>query len=97
MASFIDPYMNDPFDRGAPLLKPGFRHANAAEVRGWCHGSTTPETLRRLYRAAKVADGEILIMDDVFGGTNWRRNHEGHGALVVSASVLEEALKPVSV
>ena len=87
----IDPYKNDPLDRGAPVLKAGFREASVKEIRGW---NIQARDLRRLFEAAKDRDEKMLVVDDVFGGTAWKRNSEGHGALVLRADVLEQALGP---
>ena len=87
----VDPYKNDPLDRGTPVLKPGFREASAREIRGW---NIDARTLRGLFEAAKERDDKILIVDDLFGGQGWKRNSEGHGALILRADVLEQALGP---
>jgi hypothetical protein len=87
----VDPYKNDPLDRGAPVLKTGFREASVKEIRGW---NIDARDLRRLFEAAKERDEKMLVVDDVFGGTAWKRNSEGHGALILRADVLEQALGP---
>lgn len=91
MSNDVDPYMNDPFDGGAPVLKPGFRKASVGEIRRW---KVEAPMLRRLMNTASEREGGFLVMDDVHGGTAWKRNQDGYGGLVVHADVLEEALKP---
>lgn len=87
----VKPYRYSPLDTGEVELTPGFREASAGEIRRW---NVDAHTLRGLFEAAKASDEGYLVMDDVFGGTAWRRNQEGHGGLVVHADVLEEALRP---
>lgn len=79
---------------GQLKLRPGFREASAKEIQKWNIDATT---LRGLWEAAKADDANMLVVDDVFGGTAWKRNQEGHGALILRADVLEEALGPHSI
>lgn len=76
---------------GVLRLKPGFREASVAEIRKW---NIDAQTLRGLFEAAKESISKSLVVDDVFGGTAWKRNSEGHGALILRADVLEQALGP---
>lgn len=76
---------------GELKLRPGFREASVAEIRNWNVDATT---LRSLFEAAKAEDAKMLVVDDVYGGTAWKRNQEGHGALILRADVLEQALGP---
>lgn len=87
----VDPFEDDPLDRGAPLLRAGFRIASVKEIRAW---NINAQTLRGLFEAARDSEDKMLIVDDVFGGTAWKRNSEGHGALILRADVLEQALGP---
>lgn len=87
----LDPFKNDPFDRGTPLLKPGFREASVREIRTW---NLDAQTLRGLFEAARDSKDKMLVVDDVFNGTAWKRNSEGHGGLILRADVLERALGP---
>lgn len=76
---------------GELKLRPGFREASVEEIRHWNVDATT---LRSLFEAAKAETSNMLLVDDVFGGTAWKRNQEGHGALILRADVLEQALGP---
>lgn len=87
----IDPYKDDPLDRGAPVLKPGFREASEKEIRRW---NLDARILRGLFEAARDSRDNMLVVDDVFNGSVWKRNSEGHGGLILRADVLERALGP---
>lgn len=76
---------------GELTLRPGFREASVKEIQRW---NIDAQTLRGLWEAAKTKSDNMLVVDDVFGGTAWKRNQEGHGALILRADVLEEALGP---
>lgn len=76
---------------GELRLRPGFREASVKEIQAW---NIDAITLRGLFEAAKAETSNMLVVDDVFGGTAWKRNQEGHGALILRADVLEEALGP---
>ena len=76
---------------GVLRLRPGFREASVKELQNW---NIDAKTLRGLWEAAKDRPDNLLVVDDVFGGTAWKRNQEGHGALILRADVLEEALGP---
>jgi hypothetical protein len=72
-------------------LSPGFRVASVQEIRAWRINAIE---LRRLYDAAKESIDDSVLVDHVRGGISWKRNNEGHGALILRASVLQQALGP---